>query len=210
MKLYGSVNKRSFNTMKIRAALAEAGAAFELIPVDLPRGEARTPEFLAMNPHGKIPVLVDDGFVLAESDAILWYVGEKFPDAKLLPVHDGTPAVAQARARVLQWCVFASSALYAAYLEWWTLGHGTEPDRRVAAIADGAVAKVDRAVAVMQAVLADRDHLAGAFSLGDLANAAALQSLTKRLPDDPIAKYDRVRAWYERVTARPAWRSAND
>jgi glutathione S-transferase len=207
MKLYGSVNNRSFNTMKIRAALAEAGAQYEFIPVDLPKGEARTPAFLAMNPHGKIPVLLDGDFALAESDAILWYVGERFPAAGLLPANDGTRAAAEARARVLQWCVFASSSLYAAYLEWWTLGHGTEPDKRVAAIADGAVAKVDRAVGVMQAVLAGGDHLAGAFSLGDLANAAVLQSLRKRFPDDPIARYDRVRAWYERVTSRPAWRS---
>jgi glutathione S-transferase len=209
MRLYGSVNKRSFNTLKIRAALAEARAEFAFIPVDLPKGEARTPAFLALNPHGKIPVLVDGDFALAESDAILWYVGEKFPEARLLPAADGSAAAAQGRARVLQWCAFASSALYAAYLEWWTFGHGTEPDKRVAAVADGAVAKVDRAVAVMQAVLADREHLAGAFSLGDLASAAVLQSLRNRLPDDPLARYDRVRAWYDRVTARPAWTEAN-
>ena len=208
MKLFGSVNKRSFNTLKIRAALAEARAAYDFVPVDLPKGEARTPAFLAMNPHGKIPVLVDGDFVLAESDAILWYVGERFPEAHLLPANDGTPAAAQGRASVLRWCAFASSALYAAYLEWWTFGHGTEPERRVADIADGAVAKVDRAVGVMQAVLADREHLAGAFSLGDLANAAVLQSLRNRLPEDPLARHDRVRAWYDRVTARPAWREA--
>ena len=145
MKLFGSVNKRSFNTLKIRAALAEARAAYDFVPVDLPRGEARTPAFLAMNPHGKIPVLVDGELALAESDAILWYVGERFPDAGLLPANDGTLAAVQGRASVLRWCVFASSALYAAYLEWWTFGHGTEPDKRVAEIADGAVAKVEDA-----------------------------------------------------------------
>src|SRR5215831_16242025 len=141
MKLYGAVNPRSFNTLKIRAALAEADAAYEFVPVDLSQGEARTPAFLALNPHGKIPVLVDGDFALAQSDAILWYVGEKFPEARLLPAADGTRAAAEGRARVLQWCVFASSELYAAYLEWWNFGHGTEPDKRVAAIADGAVAK---------------------------------------------------------------------
>src|SRR5215471_6263175 len=146
MKLYGAVNPRSFNTLKIRAALAEADAAYEFVPVDLSQGEARTPAFLALNPHGKIPVLVDGDFALAESDAILFYVGEKYPGAHLLPSSDGAPAAAQARARVMQWCAFASSSLYAAYLEWWTFGHGTEPDKRVAAVADGAVAKVDRAV----------------------------------------------------------------
>ena len=204
MKLYGAVNKRSFNTLKIRVALAEAATDYDYVPVDLSKGEARTPAFLALNPHGKIPVLVDGDFALAESDAILWYVGEKFPEARLLP------AAVEARARVLQWCVFASSSFYAAYIEWWTLGHGTEPDQRVPAIADAAVARIDRAVGVLQAVLADREHLAGPFSLGDISNAAVLQSLRKRLPDDPLAPYDRVRAWYDRVTARPAWIRANN
>src|SRR6185369_8898719 len=111
MKLYGSMAIKAFNTMKIRAALAEAGAAYDYVPVDLPKGEARTPAFLAMNPHGKIPVLVDGDFTLAESDAILWYVAEKYPQAKLLP------ADARGRARVLQWCSFASTGLYAGYLQ---------------------------------------------------------------------------------------------
>lgn len=209
MKLYGAVNKRSFNTLKIRAALAEAGAEYELIPVDLPSGGARTPEFLALNPHGKIPVLVDGAFVLPESDAILWYVGERFPEARLLPPNDGTPGAVQGRAQILRWCMLASSALYAAYLEWWNFGHGADPDKRVGPIADAAAAKVDRAVRVMQTALADHDYLAGPFSIADLANAAVLQSIKKRFPDDPIAAHDRVRAWYDRVTARPAWRAVN-
>src|SRR5436190_599670 len=106
MKLFGSTNKKSFNTMKIRAALAEAGAAYEFVPVDLPKGEHRTVDFLAMNPHGKIPVLLDEKFALAESDAILWYVAEKYPAAKLLPPADGTLQAMQGRALVLQWCDF--------------------------------------------------------------------------------------------------------
>ena len=207
MKLYGAVNKSSFNTLKIRAALAEAGAAYDYVAVDLPKGEARTPAFLALNPHGKIPVLVDGDFALAESDAILWYVGERFPEARLLPAADGSRAAAEQRARVLQWCVFASSSLYAAYIEWWTFGHGTDPEKRVAAVAGGAVARIDRAVGVMETVLAERDYLTGALSLGDLANAAILQSLRRRLPDDPIARHDRVRAWFARVTDRPTWRA---
>jgi glutathione S-transferase len=208
MKLFGSTNKRSFNTLKIRAALAEAGAAYEFVPVDLLKGENKTAEFLTLNPHGKIPVLVDEAFVLAESDAILWYVGERYPAARLLPAGEG-PAAVEGRARVLQWCAFASSALYAAYVEWWSMGHGTDPAKRIAPIADAAVAKVDRALAVMEVVLDGRDHLAGDLSLADFSNAAVLQSLRKRLPDDPMARTDRVRAWYQRVTARPAWLEAN-
>jgi GST-like protein len=208
MKLYGSMNRRSFNTMKIRAALAECGATYEFVPVDLAKGEARTPEFLAMNPHAKIPVLVDGDFVVAESDAILWYVADAHPAARLLPARDDV----QGRARVLQWCSFASTGLYAAYVEWSGLGKGTEPDRRVPAIADGALAKIERALKVLDTVLAGRELVAGAtFSIADLSNAAIVQTLKAKmtpLSGDPLAALPRAQAWFARVTARPAWQAA--
>jgi len=193
MKLFGSVNKRSFNTLKIRAALAEAGAAYDFVAVDIPKRENKTPEFLALNPHGKIPVLRDGDFTLAESDAILWYVAEKFPAAKLVPATD-----IQARARVLQWCAFASTALYAGYVE-----HGRTPP------VDGAMAKIDRALDVLEVVFGGREHVAGAaFSIADLANAAIVDTLKRKLPFDPLAHRPRAAAWYARVAARPAWQRA--
>src|SRR6185369_10234358 len=118
IKLYGHVNRKSPNTLKLRVALAEAGARYEYVVVNLDAGEQKRPEFLALNPHGKIPVLVDGAFVLPESDAILWYIAETFPEAKLLTAAAGAAgaAGAQARARVLQWCDFSSTGLYHAYL----------------------------------------------------------------------------------------------
>ena len=83
MKLYGHVNNKSSSTLKIRAALAEAGVPFDLVPVDLDKGEQKTPAFLTINPHGKIPVLVDGDFALPESNAILWYLADAYPAAKL-------------------------------------------------------------------------------------------------------------------------------
>ena len=89
MKLYGSANDKSFNTLKIRFALAEIGAPYELVSVDLAKGESRSADFKRLNPHGKVPVLLDGDFALPESDAILWYLGEKHQDANLLPRLDG-------------------------------------------------------------------------------------------------------------------------
>ena len=74
MKLYGSSQKKSFNTLKLRVALAEAGADCEFVPIDLDKKEQTDPDFVRLNPHGKVPVLVDGDFVLPESDAILWYI----------------------------------------------------------------------------------------------------------------------------------------
>jgi len=208
MKLYGSTNLRSFNTLKLRAALAETGAPHEFVAVDLQKGEQKRPEFVAINPHGKIPVLVDEGFTLPESDAILWYVGEKYPEAKLLPRADGSLAATQARAQVLRWCDFASTALYPACAEFYTYGIG-DADKRIPWIAEAALQKIARATAVMETTLASQPsaqpYLAGAFSLADLSNAAIIVTLKLRLPSDPLADRPHTTAWFQRVTTRPAW-----
>src|SRR4051812_31725304 len=190
MKLYGNVNDKSFNTLKIRFALAELGAAYDFAPVDLPKGEARTPDFLRINQHGKVPVLVDGDFALPESDAILWYLGEKYPDAKLLPRSDGGAATLQARAQILRFCGIASTAFYPASAEWWTATNSDDPAKRSAAVAEAAVAKVTRALGVLEKTLAGGTHLVGEFSLADVANASILFAIKRRLPSDPLAAHE--------------------
>jgi glutathione S-transferase len=208
MKLYGSSNDKSFNSLKLRLALAEVGADYEYVPVDLGKKQQFEPAFLELNPHAKVPVLVDGDFALPESDAILWYLGERYPDAKLLPVSDGTDATRQARARILQWCAFASTTLYPAYADYWNHALGDESKRNPAG-AEAALGKVARAVGVMETVLATREWIAGqSVSLADLSNAAILFGLKRRLPTDPLASNERAAAWYQRVTARKSWKSA--
>lgn len=210
MTLYGHVNRQSPNTFKLRAALAQAGARYEYRAVDLDAGQQKRPEFLALNPHGKIPVLVDGDFALAESDAILWYIGEMFPAAGLLPIarDAGDTGALQARARVLQWCAFSSTGIYQAYLDLYIHTVRGAPDQRVSWIGEAATAKMDRLLGVMDGVLARRDFLAGIFSLADLGAAAVLQAVKTRLPRDPSACRDAIAAWYARVTTRPAWQQA--
>jgi GSH-dependent disulfide-bond oxidoreductase len=208
MKLYGSTNSKSFNTLKLRVVLAEAGAAYEYVPVDLDQKRQFDPEFVKLNPHAKVPVLIDGEFVLPESDAILWYLGEKYPDSKLLPASDGSDATRQARARILQWCDFASTTLYYAYSQYWNHVHGDESERNQV-LAERALGKVMRGVGVMETVLDSREWIAGqSVSLADLSNTAIVFALKRRLPGDPLASSPRVAAWYARVTARPSWKSA--
>lgn len=202
LKLFGSTNPRSFNTLKIRFALAEIGADYEFEPVDVGKGAGRTPEFLRMNQHGKIPVLLDGDFALPESDAILWYLGERFPDAKLLRPADGSQEALQARAQVLRFCAIASSTFYPAYSDWWSATNATPPNPLAA---DTALVKVNRALGVLESVLAGGEHLAGAFSLADISMVSILFALKRRLPLDPLSGFERVRAWYDRVGARPSW-----
>ena len=88
----------SGNGYKIRLLLTQLGIPYELVEMDILQGATRTPEFLAKNPNGRIPLVeLDDGRLLAESDAILWYFAE------------GTPFLPDdrwQRAEILQWMFF--------------------------------------------------------------------------------------------------------
>src|SRR5213082_1711934 len=100
-KLYSM--QRSGNSYKVRLALALLNAPYCAIEIDILRGESRTPEFLAKNPSGQVPLLeVEDGRYLAESNAILWYVAGGTPLA---------PDTRVERAEALQWMFFEQHAL---------------------------------------------------------------------------------------------------
>ena len=100
-KLYSM--QRSGNCYKVRLAFAQLGIAYDIIDVDTLKGEARTPDFLAMNPSGRVPVLeVAPGRYLTESNAILWYIA------------GGTPLAPEDRidrTTALQWMFFEQNSL---------------------------------------------------------------------------------------------------
>src|SRR5258706_13161333 len=84
MKLYGFPPTRTIRALWM---LRELDLDFEYVQVDPTKGEHRRPEFLAVNPAGKVPVLVDDDFVLTESAAIVLYLAGKHPQKGFLPAH---------------------------------------------------------------------------------------------------------------------------
>ena len=102
MKLYEFAPTRS---IRVRWTLQELGVDFDSVTVDLVAGENRRPEFLAINPAGKLPVLVDDDRVLTESVAIVLYLAEKYPDKGLIP------SDLAERAQVNRWLLFAATEL---------------------------------------------------------------------------------------------------
>src|ERR1700683_57538 len=90
------------------AALAEAGARCDFREISLQRNEQRSPEFLAVNPAGKIPALqLPEGEVITETLAMLLTIAERYPAAGLLP-----PAGTPARAQALRWLAFMASEIY--------------------------------------------------------------------------------------------------
>jgi glutathione S-transferase len=102
MQLYEFAPTRS---IRVRWMLQELGVDFESITVNLAAGEHHHPEFLKINPTGKLPVLVDNDLVLTESVAILLYLAEKYPHKELLPVD------IKQRSQVYRWLLFTATEL---------------------------------------------------------------------------------------------------
>lgn len=102
MKLYGFGPTRSLRALW---GLNELGVDFEFVPVDMLAGENRSSAFLALNPAGKVPVLVDGDLVIPESAAIVLYLAEKYPEKGLMP------AGLKERAQVYRWVMFAMTEL---------------------------------------------------------------------------------------------------
>ena len=103
----------------------------------------------------------------------------------------------QTRAQILRFLGIASTAIYPAYSDWWNATSSDDPAKRNPAGADAALARVTRALGVLEKTLASGEHLVGAFSLADVANASIIYSLKRRLPVDPLGGLERTRAWYE-------------
>ena len=98
VKLYQFDVSRS---MRGHWVLREVGAEYESITINLVEGEQRSPEFLAINPYGKLPVLEDEGNTITESAAICTYIAEKYPQAELIP-----PPATIERGHYYQWVCF--------------------------------------------------------------------------------------------------------
>jgi glutathione S-transferase len=113
------------SSMAVHIALHEIGVSFEARPMSFKNRDMRAPEFLILNPEGKVPVLLIDGHPLTEVAAILFYLAKRFPHAELLPDDD-----AEAEAQALSWMSFIASTLHPARR------HGLEYAEEVYGIAD--------------------------------------------------------------------------
>jgi glutathione S-transferase len=162
IKLFGCPNTRS---MRAAWALEEVGAKYDYVKLDLRKGEGRSTHFLAVNPGGKVPTLVDDAVVISESGAIVTYIGERFPGSGLVPPLS-QPA---SRAANFEWCFFVLSELEQPL---WTIAKhrfALPPDWRVQSIEATAVKEFQRAIDVAATRLGDREFTVGAhFTAADI------------------------------------------
>ena len=191
MRLYDF--HESGNGYKVRLLLAQLGIAHERIELDILKGETRTPDFLAINPNGRIPALVlDDGRVLCESNAILYYLAQETAY---------WPTDRFRKAQVLQWMGFEqySHEPFIATVRFWTFAgqlaeHEAElPERR---------AKGEAALDVMEQHLTVSPFFVGdRYSIADIALYAYTHVADEGGYD--LAPRPAIRAWIERVASQP-------
>jgi len=185
----------STNGRKVHMALEEAKAAYEIVVVNLMKGEQKNPDYLKLNPNGKVPTLVDDGVMMWESIAILLYLAEKFPAANLLPT------AAADRARAFQWSVWQPTTFGAPASTLFRQMRFTPEDKRDQKVIEQARTEVMRNAEILASGLQGRDYLAGTFSVADMALMPYLQVLADLSTALPAA----VDAYYKRLAARPSW-----
>jgi len=183
------------NGRKVSIALEEIGVPYEVRHVRLDRNEQMTPEFLALNPNHKIPVLEDDGLVVWESGAILLHLAEKY--GKLLPAD---PA---GRIHAIQYAFFQTGGIGPNLGRLGAQLRKPTPERNremVEIFGD----EVSRLLAVINQILSDgRPYLAGEYSIGDIMHYPWLQVMLA-LKAPPLFEHERVVAWLERIGERPA------
>jgi glutathione S-transferase len=186
----------SGNGYKVRLLLAHLGRDYTLVEKDIMQGETRTPDYLAMNPNGRIPLLqLEDGSFLPESGAMLNYLAE------------GSPYLPEGgidRARVLQWMFFEQYSheppIAGARFRMRHLERTPEVEAQIAALR----APGEAALGIMEGELAGRDWFAaGRYTIADMALYAYTHVADQGGFD--LAKYPAIGRWLERVVAQPGW-----
>ncbi|HTA93184.1 MAG TPA: glutathione S-transferase family protein [Polyangiaceae bacterium] len=203
MKLY--LNPLSPNVRRVRLTAAVLGLELEEKLLDFSKGEHKNPEYLALNPNGAVPTLVDGDFVLTESRSIMQYLASKKPESGLLPRDEA------ARADVTRW-QFWDAAHFSPQLG--TLGFEKmfkammglgEPD---AAKIQDALSNFRRFAAVLEKRLDGKQYVVGnSLTIADLTLASSL--MYAQQVEAPLSEFPNLQAWYTRITALDGWKKTS-
>ena len=193
MKLYNT--NLSPNALRVRAVANELEIPLEVIDIDLRKGEHKTPAYLAINPNGKVPVLVDGDFALWESRAINAYLAAMKPERGLYPVDQWSYWQAVHFGPAVQRVVF-ERLLKPRF----GMGEGDEK------VVESSLREVGQFLPVLDANLADKEWVAGALSVADFAVASTVDYA--KAAGIPLNEAPNVAAWQERIEARPSWQAA--
>ena len=203
MKLY--MNPLSPNVRRVRLTAAVLGLQLQEKQLDFSKGEHKSPEYLAINPNGAVPTLVDGDFVLTESRAIMQYLASKKPESSLLPRDE------QACVDVTRW-QFWDAAHFSPQLGTLTFekivkaitGMG-EPDQRKI---DEALVSFRRFGAVLNRHLDGKQYVVGdSLTLADLTIAPSL--MYAKQTDAPLGEFPSIQSWFSHISDLAAWKKTD-
>jgi glutathione S-transferase len=199
IKVWGRVN--SVNVKKALWCLEELGLKYERADAGLQFGVVNTPEYRKMNPNGLVPTIEDDGFILWESHSIVRYLSAKYGKGVLWPLDERT------RAHANQWMDWAFTFQSAVRDAFWNLIR-TPAEKRDAQAIEASRVKSGQLIGILDAALANKHYVAGAFSMGEIPIGCEVQRWMRLPMERP--KMANLEGWFERLCARPAYKRIVD
>jgi glutathione S-transferase len=197
IKLYGIRQSRA---MRCLWALEELGVPYEHVPIHFAT-DAKSPEYKAINPNGRVPGMVDGDVTLFESMAINLYLVKKYDKEGL------QPASLEDEARAIQWSFWGMTEIEKPLLTVLIDKFMTAPDKRKPEAVAEAQKALPKPFAVLNGALHDRDYLLGStFTVADL-NLASICSWAKPIKFD-FGPFPKAGAWLDRCLSRPAYKAA--
>ena len=191
MKLYLWTTPNGYKPLIL---LQELGVEFELVKIAL-NGEQKKPEYIALNPNGKIPVLVDKELVIFESGAILLYLAEKY--------HKFIPQNTKAKYRVIQWLMFQMGGVGPMFGQ---LGHFLHLAEQIPYALNRYRSELDRLYLVLENSLNKQEYIAGNYSIADIALFPWVRKPSWY--QTSFANYPSVERWVAKIAKRPAVKKA--
>lgn len=196
IKIYGSARSSAGRCLW---CLEEAGVPYEVMSIDMKTKEHKSPEFLKINPNGKVPALVDGNTTLFESMAINFYIADKYRPELL----GKTP---EERAQSYQWSFWASSELQDPIIQVFIQKVFMPEEKRSQAVINENMDKIPGLLTVLDNSLVGKTYLnASTFSLADL-NTMTVVSIAPHLGID-LSKYKNIDSWMKAISDRPAFQN---
>jgi len=186
------------NPMKVALFLAESSLVYEIVPVDIFKGEQHSPAFAAINPNKKVPVIVDGETTVFDSNAILLYLGEK--TGKFMSGDRG---------ELLSWLMFIATGVgpysgQAVHFQF------PAPEKITYAI-NRYRREVERHYGILNERLQDRQYIVGnEYTIVDMAAWGWIDRFPMVLGEEALKEFPHLQAWYERVNSRPAVAQAKE
>jgi glutathione S-transferase len=200
LKLYD--HPLSGNSYKSRLALNQLGIEYERINVDIFKGEQNNAQFAALNPNKKIPVLVDEDFVMWESNALLFYIGKKYSPNSIYPEDPKTHGL------VAQWLFFGKTAIdpnlaMARYLTSFVSPEMQNQQEIAKYRAHG-----NLALKILDDHLLEKEFLAGDYSIADIGCYPYVHLAPEGGID--LSAYPEVESWCRRIESQPGYISMEE